>query len=517
MIVTHNVTMDLQEKSTVPQIDASQDDQYTRNLAITLLSGGEPWTVPADARVVVRYQKSDGMGGSYDTLPDGTPGCIIEENVLTLALAPQVLTVPGTVMLSATLIAGDQIISIFSVNMYVWPRVKEIFAESAPYYNVAGFLPGPVQAQVGQFLMVSGVDENGRVVEVSAAAMAAGGTGSGISGTEKNLMLTLFKNVPYLQNMSAAISSLEALWSGAGGDTGGEDSGGGTVTSYTITQNLTNVVSDNAASSIISGSGLTVNLTPENNAVLGAVTVTMGGTDITSTAYSAGKVSISSVTGDVVITATASAANHTQVEYIETSSAKESILTPYTLLPGDLVQMTWACLNTGHTYPLSGCDNGMCCTLRTRHGGDGGGWTFFTRRSGASFTAYNTGDETWHMPSAGTAVYTFQETVQGSGTISDESGTVLTTRTDANAASFAAPGCKIGLNGFYENGALRANTSMQGLRIYSFKITNAYGTAVLDMVPVLDFENVACMYDKVSDTYCYDINGKTSFIAGGAV
>lgn len=172
MIVTHKITIDLQDRGAVPQIDATQDDQYTRDLTISLYAGETAWAVPSDAAAVIRYCKSDGVGGEYDTLPDGTAAWSAEGNVLTLALAPQVLTVPGTVMLSATLIREEEIISIFSVAIHVRPRVRGIFPESTPYYNVAGFLPGPVTAREGQFLRVAAVDNDGRVLAVEAAEVA---------------------------------------------------------------------------------------------------------------------------------------------------------------------------------------------------------------------------------------------------------------------------------------------------------------------------------------------------------
>ena len=175
MIVTHNLSIDLRDKGAVPQIDATQDDQYTRDLAISLYEGDTAWAIPTDAAVVIRYCKSDGVGGEYDTLPDGTTAWSAEENVLRLALAPQVLTVPGTVMLSASLIREAEVISIFAVAISVRPRIQGIFAESAAYYNVAGFLPGPVSAEVGQYLRIAQVNEEGRVVALEGADGPSGG------------------------------------------------------------------------------------------------------------------------------------------------------------------------------------------------------------------------------------------------------------------------------------------------------------------------------------------------------
>ena len=74
---------------------------------------------------------------------------------------------------------------------------------------------------------------------------------------------------------------------------------------HSINNALTHVVTDNEATSIEDGAAYSATLTADTGYTLGTVTVTMGGTDITSTAYSDGGISIASVTGDIVITATA--------------------------------------------------------------------------------------------------------------------------------------------------------------------------------------------------------------------
>ena len=83
--------------------------------------------------------------------------------------------------------------------------------------------------------------------------------------------------------------------------------GGGTVTTYTVTNTLTNVTNSNSTASVIGGVSYSATLTANSGYTLtgGTVTVTMGGTDITSSAYSNGNISIASVTGNIVITATA--------------------------------------------------------------------------------------------------------------------------------------------------------------------------------------------------------------------
>ena len=74
---------------------------------------------------------------------------------------------------------------------------------------------------------------------------------------------------------------------------------------YTVTNNLTNVTSNNSSSSVTENSSYTATLTAKDGYKLDTVTVTMGDTDITSSAYSNKVINISQVTGNIVITATA--------------------------------------------------------------------------------------------------------------------------------------------------------------------------------------------------------------------
>lgn len=77
------------------------------------------------------------------------------------------------------------------------------------------------------------------------------------------------------------------------------------VAMYSVTNTLTHCVTNNAATSVASGNAYAATITADTGYTLGTVTVTMGGTDISSTAVSGGAITIPAVTGAVVITATA--------------------------------------------------------------------------------------------------------------------------------------------------------------------------------------------------------------------
>ena len=75
---------------------------------------------------------------------------------------------------------------------------------------------------------------------------------------------------------------------------------------YTITLNLTNCASSNTANTIGEGASYTTTLSPTGTyQKLGAITVTMGGVDISASAVSGSTITIAKVTGDIVITCAA--------------------------------------------------------------------------------------------------------------------------------------------------------------------------------------------------------------------
>lgn len=76
-------------------------------------------------------------------------------------------------------------------------------------------------------------------------------------------------------------------------------------TTYNITNNLTNCSNSNTATSIEENTSYTATITPNTNYAISSIAVSMGGVDITSSAVSNNTINIASVTGDIVITASA--------------------------------------------------------------------------------------------------------------------------------------------------------------------------------------------------------------------
>lgn len=148
---------------------------------------------------------------------------------------------------------------------------------------------------------------NGVAPDASGNVVVSGGSG-GISSTAAALLITILRDAVYSSDQSANIDALKtALFANDGsGDSPGGDSGDSPdVTYYTVTNALTNVSTSNEETTVASGSSYSATLTASEGFAIEEVAVLMGGVDITDTAYSEGVITIASVTGDIVVTASA--------------------------------------------------------------------------------------------------------------------------------------------------------------------------------------------------------------------
>ena len=159
-------------------------------------------------------------------------------------------------------------------------------------------------------------EETGQLSE-DVATLKGNGTSSGsdLTTSEKALILSLFKATVYNNpEMQTTVNALEQKWALSGGDDSGNTGEEETVY-YTITNNLTNVSSSNSTGAIENDTRYTATLTVNDGYEMESVTVTMSGSDITATVYANGVVTIENVTGNVVITASATATQEARTVY----------------------------------------------------------------------------------------------------------------------------------------------------------------------------------------------------------
>lgn len=136
MKIRHKLKLDLQQRTNPPVLHLKQGDCLTRELLLTLTNDGAVWTPPQEAVIYqVAYCKMDRTGGCFDTMPDGTPACTVEDDQLLLQLHPQMLTASGFVICDLRMFnnQGEQL-STFSFFLDVEPAATERL-ESADYYR----------------------------------------------------------------------------------------------------------------------------------------------------------------------------------------------------------------------------------------------------------------------------------------------------------------------------------------------------------------------------------------------
>lgn len=131
--------------------------------------------------------------------------------------------------------------------------------------------------------------------------------------------------------------------------------------SYNITRNLTNCASSNTANTIAEGAAYTTVLSPTGTfKKLGAITVTMGGTNISASTVSGSTITISKVTGNIVITCAAEVTNIIDTVGISadtrlsTSSGTNKAQTGWATIGANMDAASLIHLKTGDTLRIKG-------------------------------------------------------------------------------------------------------------------------------------------------------------------
>lgn len=152
------------------------------------------------------------------------------------------------------------------------------------------------------------------------------GADGGVNTNARNLLDYILERVAYTETgMQVYVDALYEALAQAGAVT----------TTYTITNALSHVTNSNTATGCEEGDSYTGTLTADTDYTIDTVTVTMGGIDITSTAYNNGVITIASVTGNIVITASATAS----ISSVYITVANETLTAGYINDQGEVTQM----------------------------------------------------------------------------------------------------------------------------------------------------------------------------------
>ena len=180
MIITQTIKIDFTRPAVPECVSAVQGEDGTRVVRIELYAAGAPWQLPAGHDVSIRYGKPDGTNGSYDTLPDKSAAWSSEGNTVSVILCPQMLTCPGTVHAQVCITVGERLLSTFAFYVVVEADPSKGAVKSENYHNWRkAFLPQTEGAKVGQYLQITEVDAEGRVIKVKPVDAPSGGYGGG--------------------------------------------------------------------------------------------------------------------------------------------------------------------------------------------------------------------------------------------------------------------------------------------------------------------------------------------------
>lgn len=136
MEATHRIRIDMLRKGVPPVVDAMQFDALTRIVEIELYSNGVAWNPPDGITFSVSYGKPDGKRGFYGMLPDGTSAISVAGNVVSATIAPQALTVAGTVLAALVMrIPDTERLSAFPFEIHVTADPSAGSTDSEDYFD----------------------------------------------------------------------------------------------------------------------------------------------------------------------------------------------------------------------------------------------------------------------------------------------------------------------------------------------------------------------------------------------
>ena len=262
---TQTVTINLVPGlSTPPVVNVKQGD-IGRPIAFRVMDGTGLMTAIAGATAKIEGTKPSGLGFSVT----GT----ISGNMVTLdtteAMTQEAGRIPAEISFTKTgLVLG-----------------------TANFILAVERDPHPENVIDGTYETMDDIQTQVNALDTRVTALEAGGGGSGLTDDVKTALLNAFAHVAWVDaNGQDYYDALESAL----------DSG-----DLSVSLMLSQVSSSNTATTVGYGESYNTTLTASTGYTLNTVTVTMGGVDITSTSYSSGTVSIPSVTGNIVITATA--------------------------------------------------------------------------------------------------------------------------------------------------------------------------------------------------------------------
>ena len=159
---TTALTLNMQLPNIATVAWAVQGDQLSRYVECTLVDGSTAWNPQEGYHGLIRYHKPDGTSGVYDVDEDDNPAVTWVDNVATVILAQQALTVAGTVLMQLEFYdSDDSRITAFGWAMNVQPAaVTDTEFLSTDYYNILSLQISGVLGATGHAPYIDSVTKN---------------------------------------------------------------------------------------------------------------------------------------------------------------------------------------------------------------------------------------------------------------------------------------------------------------------------------------------------------------------
>lgn len=260
------------------------------------------------------------------------------------------------------------------------------------------------------------------------------------------------------------------------------------TTYYTITNHLTNVTTSNSTAQAAQGTAYAATLTVPEGYSMGAVTVTMGGVDITADVYSGGTITIPAVTGDVVVTAAAAVAGAVNFVKSITSDGNQYLDTGIVPTTDIVAEADFQAVQWSAWASIFGCEKGLLLSYQERDSG-----VLFAQIFGGNVYSTDSGMSSIALTDRHTAVIDCaNKTWTIDGQVAHSALYIGTENNGNNMLVFAR---------YDKNGNL---TGKSKTTIYSLKFSRG-GETILELRPCLDPAGVACMFDTVAQRYHYNL------------
>lgn len=201
MNIKHSIGLNLSAYAIPCRLHMVQGDSNSRTIVATLWDGAEPYSVPDESSVMIRFRKPDGTGGLYDSSEAGE-AISYAGNVVTAPVATQMLAVAGDVFAEIDIFGSGsgtaaERLATFRFVVEVAPCVlpdAEII--SSDYYNV-------LAAKVAEAVAAADQAEQAKSDAAASAAAAATSAADAATSAEGAVKFTVPQTLTEAQKQQA--------------------------------------------------------------------------------------------------------------------------------------------------------------------------------------------------------------------------------------------------------------------------------------------------------------------------